>query len=285
MKAKMQRLVCAWSCMILLCFLATTSQGQEKQDGSDEYLTLVSEALAEFDRGHFAESRALFFRAHALKPSARTLRGLGIASFELREYRATIHYMEQALASREKPLDAELRGKTQAILDRAHAFVGHYTLQVDPPDARLKVDGVSVSTSAPLLLDIGSHVMSADAPGHIAETRTLHVLGGEVLVLPITLTPRPSAVSTPLPAVSLPPAASAESASVPLTAPAPLVDEGDGRKRKRKIWWWTLGGVALTGAAAAAIGVTLARNGDDGGGPSPVTTGQTIAVLEPLEVR
>jgi hypothetical protein len=250
-----------------------------------EYRTLVGEALAEFDRGHFAESRALFLRAHALKPSARTLRGLGIASFELREYRATIAYMEQALASKERPLDDDLRAKTELLLSRSNAFVGRYTLQIDPPSAQLKVDGNPVSTTTPLLLDIGAHVIAANATDHFPETRTIHVLGGEVQVLPVSLVARSAAAPAPLPAVTLPPVAKGELPTpTPILAPSAQVDEGQPQKRKRKVWWWTAAGMVLAGTAATVAGVMLTR--DDGGGtPDPVRTDNTIAIVRPLEVR
>src|SRR5262249_43441282 len=58
-------------------------------EGTDErgaVQGLIADAVAEYDAGHFEEARALFRRAQAEAPSARTLRGIGMASFELRDY-------------------------------------------------------------------------------------------------------------------------------------------------------------------------------------------------------
>jgi hypothetical protein len=54
-----------------------------------ERIAVVAEppnTVAEFEAGHLEDSRALFTRAHSTQPNARTLRGLGIAEFELRKY-------------------------------------------------------------------------------------------------------------------------------------------------------------------------------------------------------
>ena len=47
---------------------------------------LIGDAVAEYDAGHFQEARALFRQAHEKSPTARTLRGIGMCSFELRDY-------------------------------------------------------------------------------------------------------------------------------------------------------------------------------------------------------
>jgi len=44
------------------------------------------DAVAEYEAGHYQEARALFRQAHEKSPTARTLRGIGMASFELRDY-------------------------------------------------------------------------------------------------------------------------------------------------------------------------------------------------------
>ena len=102
------RVACLTSCLLS----QARAQGAAEPP---EYRALVSEALAEFDEGHFEEARALFLHAHSLNPSARTLRGLGLASFELRAYRASIEYLEQALASQLHPLEGALRTSTEQM--------------------------------------------------------------------------------------------------------------------------------------------------------------------------
>jgi hypothetical protein len=61
------------------------------------YRDLVAEATREFSAGNFAEARTLFEQAHAAKPSARTLRGLGLTAYELRRYVQAVSELEAAL--------------------------------------------------------------------------------------------------------------------------------------------------------------------------------------------
>jgi Flp pilus assembly protein TadD len=66
---------------------------------SPAYREAIEHGLAEYRAGNFAEARALFLRAHAISPNARTLRGLGIVEYELRNYAEAIVRLRQALAS------------------------------------------------------------------------------------------------------------------------------------------------------------------------------------------
>jgi hypothetical protein len=50
------------------------------------YRETIAEALEEYQAQNYLEAYALFARAHALWPSARTFRGLGVVSFELHRY-------------------------------------------------------------------------------------------------------------------------------------------------------------------------------------------------------
>ena len=52
------------------------SAGHEAED----YQAAVRQAVAELEAGHYPEALALFREAHELSPSARTLRGLGLAA-------------------------------------------------------------------------------------------------------------------------------------------------------------------------------------------------------------
>lgn len=210
-----------------------------------EYRGVIGEALAEFEAGHFAEARALFAQAHRAYPSARTLRGLGLSSFELREYRAAIDYLQAAIDSDVNPLDPALRTATEEVIVRARGFIGRYTLTIAPAHAELRLDGISIARPSALSLELGPHVLDASAPGYAAERVPLHVLGGENTHVAITLTPigRPVVETTAM--------TSPADTSTPLTTrdretPAPLYRNG---------WLWVgIGMVAV--AVSVAVGVT-----------------------------
>ncbi|MEY4512912.1 MAG: hypothetical protein RLZZ450_5034 [Pseudomonadota bacterium] len=48
------------------------------------YRETIAEALIEYEAHNYLEARTLFERAHKLYPNARTLRGLAVVAFELR---------------------------------------------------------------------------------------------------------------------------------------------------------------------------------------------------------
>ncbi|HEX5660124.1 MAG TPA: tetratricopeptide repeat protein [Polyangiales bacterium] len=255
-------------------FTSAPVSAQDDDVEPPEYRALVSEALSEFDAGRYSEARALFLRAHTLLPSARTLRGLGLASFELRQYGAAIEYLQRALAAQSRPLTGELKLTTENVLKRSFDFVGRYTPQLEPASARLHVDGASVDPAALLILDIGSHVVTADAADYLAETRPLQVLGGEEQVLPFLLTRVAPMV------VAAPPAPGPR---VELTSPSPVqrADVAAKRPLYRNPWLWT--GVAAV-AAAVVIAVTVPKRERHEVGDTALTPNTPVgAVVRALE--
>jgi hypothetical protein len=206
------------------------------------YRAAVDGAIAEYEAGNFAESRALFARAHALFPNARSLRGLGMTDFELRNYAASIDFLQSALASPVKALDGELRVETEALLTRARGFVGRFRLVLQPPDAAVTLDGALLPPPVPaqLLLAVGDHALEVGAQGYASERRTLRVTGGEDLALEFVL---PAQGAIP-PAALEPTVPRAQSSSSIFSSP----------------WFWTAAGVVVVGAAVG-IGVAASSGG------------------------
>ncbi len=81
------------------------------------YRDAVEQGMSEYKAGHIEEALALFVKTHSADPNARTLRGMGMAEYELRRYIASLGHLRQALTSDRKPLTAELR-KVQQYVDR-----------------------------------------------------------------------------------------------------------------------------------------------------------------------
>src|SRR4051812_11159906 len=75
------------SAVLVVALGAASPRVAVAQDAdTPQYRGLLNEAVSEYDARRYEEARALFRRAHELSPNARTLRGIGMASFELREY-------------------------------------------------------------------------------------------------------------------------------------------------------------------------------------------------------
>ncbi len=209
----------------------------------DEYRRVVAEGVSEFAAGHWAEARAAFQRGHALWPSARTLRSLGMTSFELRAYARAATELQAALDDVRRPLSAEQRAHVIALLAQTNAFVGHYRVRLSPESAELLVDGTprAEAEASALALETGRHELLARAPGHELMRRTLDVQGREDEELVLELQPTPTAAPPP--------------ALVTLPSPArPTPRDAAATERGGRLWTWVAGGAAVAlGAASTAL--------------------------------
>lgn len=232
---------------------ASASLAQQKPSAAEfehagsGYDALIKEALAEFDAGNFAEARALFEKAHGLKPSARTLRALAMTSFELKRYVRCVMELEASLQDGRQALAEAQRDQAHELLVKARRYVGKVKLVVKPSKARIFVDDRLVE-SPELLLDLGSYRVSVRAKGYRDADLKLVVDGGEDTTQTIELAPT---------------AARAEGA-VTSTATAPVLTVSDAGAREqassraaplhRQWWFWTgLATVAVGSAVALAI--------------------------------
>lgn len=177
MKVGMHRLLAAVAVSIQLLIVSPTAFADAEPVG---YRAAVDEAISEFAAHRFDEARTLFARAHALFPNARTLRGLGLVEFELRDYVTCVQHLDAALSSDVRPLQDELRAETESLRMRAAGFIGVLTLHSRPQAVRLLVDGEpAASPNQPLLLSLGTHTLELFANGYEPERRSLQIAGGE----------------------------------------------------------------------------------------------------------
>jgi hypothetical protein len=261
--------VLGWCIFCASCALGATSLGLAQSAAAGMrveppgYREAVARGVEEYTHRNFTESREQFARAHALFPNARTLRGLGIAEYELRNYSESVRLLEQALASGVKPLAGVMREETQTLLARAKEYVGELRLDLEPEQAIVLIDGVTLERTpgAPLLLDVGDHLLEFRANGRLTERRAIMVKGGQSASVRVVLSAlAPAATATLAVAAALQPAAppqSAQSERTPVYA---------------RWWLWTAVGVAVAGAA---VGVTFALRADPVTKQEPVTTSHT----------
>lgn len=222
--------------------------GGAQADDPAGYRDAVEHALAELRLGHFNEARAMFLHAHELLPNARTLRGMGLAEFELRSYVDSIAHLQESLASTVRPLGPQLREETSVLLARASQYVTRLELKVLPSDAQVTMDGApaNLTPGLALLLAAGDHELAVSAPGHIAQRRKVHALGGDVQQFAVQL----AAVRAPL-------AREAKPALI------------------KNPWLWVGVGTLVAGASVTA-GVLATRNSGESGQPYRGTTNTSI---------
>lgn len=238
-------------CLLRLCALAAAlgctslpARAQQVAPNERDYEAVVLDATREFEAGRFEEARALFVRANELRPSARTLRGLGFTEFELRHYAAAHRTLSASLTDPRNPLTPEQRAQVEPLLVRIREFVGRYRMTLDPPSAHLTIDGeaASLEPDGTLWLDAGARTVVASAPGYETQTRHLDVVGGEEKSLQLALLTNPGSAAEP----DSPSRADARSSTL---LPWLLVGGG--------------GAVAVTGVVLFAIGRSKAADVTD----------------------
>lgn len=152
-----------------------------------EYDRLIGEAVREAQEARWEEARALFRRAHDVYPNARTLRGIGMAAYQVQDYPDAVRSFRAALEDPRRPLTDAMRGEAQRQLDHALSFVGRYTLSEAPEGARVVVNGIDAiqEEDGSVLLPVGEHTVQVlGEDGQRWEGRW-RVRGGEDQPIPI----------------------------------------------------------------------------------------------------
>jgi hypothetical protein len=177
--------------------VATAGAAEKSDEESTPVSVLIGDAVAEYDAGHFQEARALFRQAHDKSPTARTLRGIGMCSFELRDYVEAARALGASLRDQRRPLTSEQKRHAEALLARAHTFIGRFNVHVKPADASLFVDGhpAEVEPDGVLLLPFGRHQLSLRCAScsPAEKDEDVEVSGGEHKDLELALAPAPPA--------------------------------------------------------------------------------------------
>jgi len=189
-RALVRALAVAFGVFALLS-LAGPALAQKRADRAADvkYQELIRRALEEYTAGNWTEARVFFEDAHAISPNARTLRGLGMTSYEARSYVEAISFLEQALASQVRPLTPQIAQETRRVLDQARRFVSPVGISVEPDTAELHIDGKIITKQQrdSVVLDPGEHEFTGSAPGFEPGRSVLVAEGGRRLNLHMVL--------------------------------------------------------------------------------------------------
>ena len=246
-----------------LLWVISTAQLVHAQSAGDPYKTAIETAVLEFEHGNWPEARVLFEQAHALRPSARTLRGMGMVSFELKQYVRAEQELQAALVDMRAPLSEAQRHEVLGLLLRLEQFIGKLKVNVAPEaaHARILLDGSPIA--AELKLEVGPHELSVQAPGYRSIARTVSIEGGKNMRLELTLTALDLSARSPQPS-----AAGTDSAVVVAAdKPAPLLE---------RWWFWAAVGAVVVGGTVAAVALSAKTSSEP---PLPGNTGVSVQVL------
>ncbi len=245
--------------------LTTLPQASASADELD-YRATIEGAVEAYSQQRYDEALGLFLKAHALSPSARTLRGIGLASFETRRYVDSIRSLTDALQDSRSSLTPAMRSEAERVIRAASPFVVHLELAVQPAEAELSVDGQVLARDRqhPVLLDPGPHQLVAKAKGYQPAARSVQWPPGTHTNLELRMIPEvPAAVAN---AVSESDTRADEQTTPSAEAP----------RRKRRSRFGVLKWVALgtTVATLATMGVAIGLREDRARAISRVCTGE-----------
>jgi hypothetical protein len=174
---------------------ASAARAYAVEDDPTPVSVLIGDAVAEYDAGHYQEARALFRQAHERMPTARTLRGIGMCSFEMRDYVEASRALAASLRDQRRPLTSEQKRHAEALLARAHTFIGRFAVKLKPATASLFVDGhpAELEPDGVLLLPFGRHQLSARCAtcSPTEKDQDVDVTGGEHKDVDLALAPAP----------------------------------------------------------------------------------------------
>lgn len=204
----------------------------------------IDEALTAYEAGRFAEARNAFRRAHDLMPTARTLRSIGMCSFNLGDYTDAVFQLERARKEERKPLTEEQQKHVGELIARANQRIGRFHLDLVPKEATLVVDGRPplILERTELMLESGHHEIEVRAEGYLMAHSTINVEGGDRTTLVFRLNRDDYAVTQPA-------VAEGARANVPLTRP-----EGPAGSHE---WMRALGFTTLGLGAASLVGFAV----------------------------
>lgn len=159
---------------------AATPPDAEAEAPPAGYVEALTEAVAEYDAARYPEALALFERAHALYPNARTLRGIGMAAFESGRYVTALRALRQALTSTVRPLTPEQHEHVERLIGRTEVFVATLDVVASPPEAVILVDGGALvrEPDGMVLLDQGHHTITATDPSGRSQSVEVDLVGG-----------------------------------------------------------------------------------------------------------
>lgn len=132
--------------------------------------------------GNYAGALAEFEEAYRLKPGAGSLQNVALSQKGLFRYAEAAATLEQLLSRHAAELtDGERQALASAVAE-LKGLVASVTLRVSPDTARVMLDGRQLGPSdwlAPLVLNVGEHTLTVDAPGFAPERRVVRIAGGQ----------------------------------------------------------------------------------------------------------
>lgn len=142
-----------------------------------------------FEDRNYTAALAEFEAAYRQYPSASALQNIALCQKELYRYSEARDTLSRLLSDHEQELQPNDRLAIEEGLRELANLIGSVRISVVPPNAIVSLDGHIVPAQAlrgDIVLDVGEHIVSAQAEGFAPISRRLRVAGGHTGV-PVSL--------------------------------------------------------------------------------------------------
>lgn len=169
----------------LVLSIATPTTASAQDDPASRARALFEEGIALSDRGAYEQAIERFRESNALVERPSTLFNLGVALRELRRDAEAIDAFERFLVIADASIDdapiAQARSWIAATQRAMASRGGTLVLEYEPHGATVRVDGMEVGSSSPLVLDLapGAHRVELASEGREPATLELDLAPGE----------------------------------------------------------------------------------------------------------
>jgi hypothetical protein len=244
--------------------------------GAADAEALIRSGLELRRGGHDQEALQLFQQAVEAKPTPRSLAQLGLCEQAVGLWPAAERHLEEALKSEG---DDAWKKKNAKALTESLAFVkgkvGSVEVWGTPQGATVVLDDNAAGTlplRAPLHVSEGQRTFRIEAPGYVAETRTIDVHGGTTIREHVALArsfrpPVSVAAVSAVPRAEDTPASGAISVRPAVDAMAASRSDGGASESASpyyaRWWFWTAIAAGVVGAGVATY--LVVRNDHAGG--------------------
>jgi PEGA domain-containing protein len=266
----MRALLAAW--VVLVALFAVPSRAQSPADVAIAR-QLFEEGTTALREGRFADARERFVRSLALKRTPLTLYSLAVSLRELGHYAESLETFKAFLAERASSADGAFEQPAREAIAELEQRVAYVRLRIEPaatPGMTVTVDGVTVPEAAigyPRLVDPGSHVIRATAPGRLPSQKEVTLAEGQTVDVALELVPENATAAVPVPG----PVPPSPAVPAPDPEPEPALAETEVA--------FPTGPVVVTAVGAAVFGVGLAVGlvGVSEAGDAPTRDGEEAA--------
>ena len=247
----------------LVVCLALPAVAGDKAGDKDEAKQLFESGLKLMKLDDFAAAAANFERSTALFPTQNSLFNLANCYHAMQRYGDALATLERLNHDFGKALKPEIKSAAARRETEIRSLVARLTVQVDPMDATLTVDGKDAGAGTvrgPLVLAPGEHVIEATKVGYRNQRRVVKLFSGKEQLEVVGLEAEPIAAPVASPILQAPAIAVAQNPDLSAQAN----QEPKPRSRAlRIVAWSTLAGAVAAGATAGTFWLIASKHYSD----------------------